>query len=134
EETGDVSDHTATEGDEHGVAVSLILGELLKKALDRGEALVGLAGGMQQHDGLHVLGEGGEELALPQLPDLRSSDDEEPGSRRTCEFGDAAGERWQKAAADDNVVIRCRRIYCDNWHSFMVSRSEAYPVRVSVAE
>src|ERR1700722_16532799 len=69
EEAGHVSDDAATEGQQHGVAISALLSERFQQTLDGGEAFVLLAGGdLQQR---RWMWQAGEKQRAVQLPDLR---------------------------------------------------------------
>ena len=104
EESGDVADDAAAEGEQDGVAVGPGEGKLLGEGLDRGKALVRFARGEKEHGGLMGRRKAGEEGLVPERPDLRRGDDEEARSLSRRQLAQARVERAQQAGGDGDGV------------------------------
>ncbi len=77
EEAGEVADDASAEGDEEGVAVCAVPGQLFGEAFDGGEAFVGLACGDLEDFGASWKDvEAVEERFGPELGDLGAGNEE----------------------------------------------------------
>jgi hypothetical protein len=108
EEAGEVADDAATESEQDGVSVGAGVVELVSEGFDLGEALVGLAGGVEEDDGLSILGEAGEEVFVPEGPDVGRGDDEGARWLAGVELAQAGVEGAEKAWSDVDVVSSLR--------------------------
>ena len=104
EEAGDVADDPGAEGDEERVALGAGLGELLCEGFDGGEALVLLAGGVEEDRRRLGFRERGLDFFAPELPDVGTGDEEGAEGLSGGKLDQARVEGAEEVATDCDVV------------------------------